>query len=287
MWLVFTLLACVGFGVGSALQKHGMATKLPKLSLSRLVHDLPGVLGAVFKNWIWVAGLGLNLLGGLCMIVALNTGELSVVQPLVNVNVLIAMLAGVLWLHERLSRTEWVAAAVLLTGAAILVLAGATGAPGPGPSVDEGRVAWLSAGCLGLVALLALLGRLARTTSPEAFLAVSAGLLFGLSGVYIKLAGVHLGDPSARPLLDVAGAVASDWAVWGLIVLNVVGFVLYQAAFSHGRVAIVSPLTTNATAVLPVVAGLVAFGEPMGPGKLVGVLVIVAGTTLLFVKPRA
>lgn len=286
MWLIFTLLACLGFGVGSAMQKHGMATRLPKLTLSRLVHDLPGVLGAVFKNWIWLVGLLLNLVGGLCMVVALSTGEISVVQPLVNVNVLVAMLAGVLVLGERLTRMEWVAAGVLLSGAALLVVAGAAtagGAPGP---VDEARVAWLSGACLALVAVLAVVGRLVGG-SPEVFLALAAGLLFGLSGVDIKLVGVHLGDPAGRPVLELALALVGDWALWAVIVLNVVAFVMYQAAFSHGRVAIVSPLTTNATAVLPVVAGLAAFGEPAGPGKLAGVAVVVVGTALLFVRPKA
>lgn len=288
MWLVFTLLACLGFGVGSAMQKHGMATKLPKLTLARLVHDLPAVLGVVFKNWIWLGGLLLNLAGGLCMIVALTTGEISVVQPLVNVNVLIAMLAGVVVLGERLAPMEWLAASVLLAGAALLVLTGVGTPSVVAPTFDEGRVAWLSLGCLGVVAALGLAAKLARgKLNPEVVLALAAGLLFGLSGVCIKVAGLHVTALAGGPWLDLAWALATDWSAWGVIVLNVVAFVMYQAAFSHGRVAIVSPLTTNATAVLPVVAGLAAFGEPLGPGKLAGVVVIVVGTSLLFVRPAA
>jgi drug/metabolite transporter (DMT)-like permease len=290
MWLLWSLLACLGFGAGAAMQKHGVATRLPALSLRTLVHDWRGVLRGLLLNWVWLLGLGVNLCGAFFMVLAVASGQISVVQPLINLNVLVAILAGVLVLRERLSPVEWTGAATLLLGAGLVTVAATRDAamdpagPHLEPAMDGAMVAWMSLAAAGVAAGLPLALRALRgRASPEPFLAVAAGIWFGLSTVLLKVLAVHLGEGDRTvPALVVAAAL--DWALWGIVAANVVGFVQFQMAFSHGRVAVVSPLTTIASMVPPVVAGLVAMGEPAHPLKLAGVTVVAAGTAMLFAK---
>jgi len=288
MWFLWTMLACLGFGVGSTMQKHGMAMKLPKLSLAILRQEGFKLILVILKNWIWILGVLINLMGGLCMILALNDGELSIVQPLVNGNVLVAILLGVLVLGERLSAAEWAGAAVLLMGAVLLSLAGTESAAKEASNImDIAGIAWISGFCLVAVILLLIIGsRKKAGTGPELYFALAAGLLFGLGAVTLKALTVKW---NAAPMdfgLPMVMALVLDWPLWGVIVTNVVGFVLYQVAFSHGRVAVISPLTTNASILLPVAAGFAAFGEAAGPIKLIGIVTVVLGTGLLLAKGK-
>ncbi|RJO65061.1 MAG: hypothetical protein C4523_16765 [Myxococcales bacterium] len=289
MWLVWTILACIGFGVGGAMQKHGMAAKLPKLSFGALWRDWRRILATMLRNWIWLVGVAVNLIGAAFMVLAIDAGEISVVQPLLNVNVVLAMLIGVVALHERLSAAEWAGAAVLMLGATLLSTASGDAASVgiAAGAVKAEAIFWMSAVCVGVVVLLASSGRVTRgRITPEPFLALGAGLLFGLGTVCLKVLTLRLGEATGA-WYELTWQAIGDWPLWGLIATNLVGFVLFQMAFSYGRVAVVSPLSTNASMVLPVVAGTAALGEPMGWLKAAGIAVVAIGTTLLFVKPRA
>ena len=296
MWLVYTLLACVGFGLGAALQKHGMSTNLPQLTARTLLREWRRVLGAMLRNWVWLLGIAAQLAGGLAMILAVAAGEVSAVQPLVNLNLLVAVLIGVVFLRERLHPLEWVGAAVMLAGA-VLVSASAVdvagvathdlAAPALDPAARDMAVLWVSGACVALVLFVqALRGPLGRRLGPEVALSINAGLLFGLGAVALKMVTIHQGDLiAATTLAERALALAADPAAWGLAATNAVGFVLFQMAFSHGRVSVVSPVTTIFSMAMPVVAGVTAFSEAAGPLRLLGVLVIVPGVVLLVSKP--
>lgn len=290
MWLLWTLLACVGFGAGAALQKHGVATALPKLTLRRLLVEWRLVLRTMRRNWVWLVGVLVNLAGGGCLVLAIDAGEVSVVQPLVNVNLLVSVLIGVLLLGERLRPGEWAGAAAMLAGATLVSLSAGSAPGGAAPATVVGAVApsghepallALSLTCGALVAALLVAGRVVRRARSELVLAVAAGLLFGLGTPLIKLITIHLGEAPPAGFGALLAAVAAAPATWGVVVVNVVGFLLYQVAFANGRVAVVSPVTTISAVVMPVAAGALAFGEPLGALRVAGVVIILAGVGAL------
>ncbi len=287
MWLVWTILACLGFGVGSAMQKQGMAAKLPKLTLAEALTGWKRIAATLLKNKIWLLGMIIDLSGGICFLFAVNEGEISLVQPIVNVNVAIAMLAGVIVLKERLSAAEWAGAAIMMTGAVILSQAGG-GEGASAPIAGSPHIMWAVVICsAAVVTALACARIFADKIGPETFLSAAAGLSFGLGTVFIKLATVSLSGAGESFSVHLLREIFANLAVWGIIITNAIGFALFQAAFSHGRVAIVSPLTTNSSVVIPVAIGVYAFGEPAGALKITGIAVIVFGTLLLFLKPAS
>ena len=96
-----TLFASTSINIGKALQKKGTKS-LPKLTLKK------DVLKTYFSNETWKLGLGLDVIGGLMMIVALAIAPVSVVQPVSAGGV--AILAGFshVFLDEKLREKEWI-----------------------------------------------------------------------------------------------------------------------------------------------------------------------------------
>ena len=96
-----TLFASTSINIGKALQKKGTKS-LPKLTVKK------DVLKTYFSNETWKLGLGLDVIGGLMMIVALAIAPVSVVQPVSAGGV--AILAGFshMFLDEKLKEKEWI-----------------------------------------------------------------------------------------------------------------------------------------------------------------------------------
>ena len=96
-----TIFASTSINIGKALQKKGTKS-LPKLTFKK------DVLKTYFSNETWKLGLGLDVIGGLMMIVALAIAPVSVVQPVSAGGV--AILAGFshVFLDEKLREKEWI-----------------------------------------------------------------------------------------------------------------------------------------------------------------------------------
>lgn len=66
-----------------------------------------------------------------------------------------------------------------------------------------------------------------------------------------------------------------------------VGLVLVQLAFAVGRASAVAALVAIGATVLPIGFGLLALGEEAGPARLVGIALVLAGSTLPLRRARA
>ena len=297
MWLVYTLLACLGFGAGAAMQKHGMATSLTSLKLRTLLAEPGRVMGSVLRSWSWMLGLAVNATGGVFMFLAIHHGEITVVQPLVTLNLLVAVLIGVLLLGERLGAREWLGGAILMAGAGLVGLSSA------GFEVATPRLAALPLDqatqrvyavvllCALVVGLLLGPGRALPRLNREILFATCAGLLFGLVSVMIKVLGLRFGvffeGPPPLRLNALLLGLALEPSFWLFLAINIAGFSLHQVAYANGRVAVVAPLATIMALFMPLMAGLYAFAEPAGLLRILGVLVIVGGVGLLMMGTGA
>jgi uncharacterized membrane protein len=270
------------------MQKHGVATRLPRLTWETLRRDWIGIVRALLGNWLWLAGILVGFTGAVMFAVALAIGELTIVQPLVNLNMLVAMAIGVFILGERLARGEWVGGLLMIIGAAVLGLSlgGVEAIVQTRTGVAAG-VRGLSAVGIASVLLVMSLARLIPSFRKELAYALAGGLSFGLGNMLLKTASLSLSE--AAPGI-VAGAMALilDWATWGVVAGNAVGFVLFQMAFSHGRVSVVNPLNTISSSLLPVAAGFAVYGERSDLLRVLGIVVVLAGTAVLMMaRPAA
>ena len=99
--VLITILSSTSINIGKALQKKGTKS-LPKLTFKK------DILKTYFENDTWKLGLGLDVIGGIFMLLALAIAPVSVVQPVAAGGV--AILAGFshVFLDEKLKEKEWI-----------------------------------------------------------------------------------------------------------------------------------------------------------------------------------
>jgi hypothetical protein len=246
--LLLALLSAAALNYGFYLQ-HKMSGTLPALTLR---HPLSS-LSLLFTNWKWLAGFATGLGGWALYIAALGLAPLALVQATsaggVGLLALLVQRGG-----GSLTRPERVAVALSVSGLALLGLsltAGASRAPAPGWTAP---LSWtLGSAALALVA--AVPGR--ALLRPGAGLAVAAGLLYAAGDVATKAA---VGRVS--PVLLFAALVP---------VCHGLAFAALQLGFQRGTAMATAGVSGLLTNILPILAGLTIFAEPM-PGGAAGIL---------------
>jgi putative esterase len=251
--LVLALASAAALNWGYYAQ-HGAAAALPPLSLRHPLRSL----AALFGNRRWLAGFWTGIAGWVLYVVALTLAPLSLVQASAAGGLaILAALAGVRSRRERLAVATSVAGLVLLA----VSLAG---------TVTGSRHANLRDAAVWMIAS-AVVAALAASPATAAGLGTAAGILYAAGDVGTKAAvsgGFHI------------------WFVPALLACHGLAFVALQLAFQRGGALTSAGLATLWTNALPIVAGMLVFGEPL-PGGALGVariaafVAVVVGAALL------
>lgn len=240
----------------------------------RATMDLPaehGVSTVMFttllRRPVWWAGTGAAVLGYVFQALALTTGSLILVQPLLMSALLFTLPLSARLGKRRVTRSEWVWAALLTVGLAVFVL---LARPGPQDSPGSLPVASIAAGgsavvILGCVVAAVRIGGWQRA----ALLAVAVGVLFGVVAVTTKIV-MHVADE--RGLL----ALLATPAPYALIVLGVIATLLQQSAFHAGALQMTVPTMLVLEPVVAVLLGALVLGEQLEAGRYEGIALAVA-----------
>jgi drug/metabolite transporter (DMT)-like permease len=227
-------------------------------------HDQLGLIRGLLSQPMWLLSTIGSVLGFGLQGVALGSGPIVLVQPLLVTGVLFAAITGFLVAHRPV---DWpLMGALLLTAgglAAFLLFAR--------PSAGEDTLELNDVLPLAIalfVLVLACLGVTLRTSglARSLALALAAGIVYGVTAAVAK---VTIGAFQSGGF--VAGI--SDWSLWALVVLGPLGFLLNQNAFREGE--LVSPPLAVITVTDPLVGigiGVLWLGERIGgyPGAVVG-----------------
>lgn len=246
--LLLALLSTAALSVGFYSQ-HAAAGGLPALTLRHPVASL----AALFTSRRWVTGFVLGLAGWGLYIAALGLAPLSLVQATaaggVGLLALLVQLGGV-----RLATRERVAVVVSVASLALLGLSLSAGSAHAAQVSAIVPLVWVlaSLAAAGVAAFGA-----ARVLRPGAGLALASGLLYGAGDVATKAAVSGL-----RPVYLFALLLPASHGL---------AFVCLQLAFQRGSAMATAGLSSLLTNLLPIVAGLAAFGERM-PGGAAGVM---------------
>ncbi|MEW5945316.1 MAG: EamA family transporter [bacterium] len=288
LYIIMILFACVLFAAGGVMQKHGIAANFPKLGGRTILRQWKTILRTVLTNWVWVAGTLLVFAGWIFHFQSLGMGDISVVQPLFNVQILMVVLVGVLVLREKVRTVEYAGIAVLLAGAMVLSLSAEEVAPA---AMRTWVLLALTAVFFVVIAALGvMLNRRREGSSFEVALAAVGGLLVGLNAVYMKATTVSV--TLARRDFDLT--TAGSWLgvltcpyFWAVAVLGLTATAVIQWAYSHGRAAVAIPVINTVQMVVPIIAGVAVFSESLPAARVAGIAVIAAGTLILNRVPEA
>jgi hypothetical protein len=257
----------------------GLAAAGSSVLQHRVAHAAPdgqdpgsGSLRRVLLRPLWIAGLLVAALGLALHTLALDRGQLMVVQPLLVSGVVFALPVSKALDGRRISAAEIAWSCVLITGLASFLVAG--NAHGGQVSVDADAlaVATIVASAVALGAAAA--GRWWSRRYAALLLAVSAGVGYGVTAALLKEA------------LAVAqqGVVAelSDWPMYALLVVGGASLLLTQLAYRAGPLSQSLPALSITDPAVSIAVGALAFREQFAHG-LSPVTVEVLGFTLMLV----
>lgn len=267
--LLLGLVAACGCALAStfaALLKFRGARQAPEVNLGK-----PGrATFSLFKNRLFLAGILLGSLGGLCNAAALALAPLTLVKPITAGSLVLLGVAASLMLGVKVTNRQRIGLLLVAAGLAGIVLTAeghSTSGSAQGVIMFEG---------IAMVVGLLLVG-VARMRKSAFTLAVAGGVLGGSADALVK----HL------PHSDLGLAISSGLLLMGL---GVAGMLLAARALQLGDALPTIATLAVAGNLTSIASGFVVFGERLPSGALeiivqVGALMLVLGALALVPQP--
>lgn len=287
-YLLAILAACAN-ATSSVLQRKANREVPRKQNLS------PRLIWSLAHEPVWFGGVLAVFAGFLLQATALGNGQLSVVEPVLVLELPATLLLAARVFHARLGRREWVCVAAMAAGLAGLLYALS---PSAGRTASVRWYEW----AIGIGANLAFAGVMVAwgRRGPvgqgggnggahlAATLGVAAGSVFGLTAALMK--------GMTGTFSDGIGALLTSWQLYGMIAVGVLGMFLMQSAMNAGRLIAAQPGLTLSDPIVSILWGILVFDERPRGGwfialavtgglALVGAVVILAHTPLLSGHP--
>jgi hypothetical protein len=265
------VLSAVAYGVSTAVQHraaHRSAGHADARGLVRLLRDPR-----------WLASVGGDGLGLVLQVLALATGPVVLIQPLLVLAVPVSLPVGRLLGGPRPDGRDYAACGAILAAlATFFVVLG-----------DPGSARPLSATTAGAAVVVAGLGggavigavRAAGATARAAVYGAVAGAWFGLVGVLLDAVATAWQHGSWRSLESADGWVP----LAGLLVMGALALTLTQVSFQVGALGASFPANESAAPVVAVALGAALLHEqvpftPLAAAAYLLCLVVVVGGTV-------
>jgi drug/metabolite transporter (DMT)-like permease len=231
----------------------------------------PKAFAKLLTNWVWLVGLGAQIVGVVLQAAALDRGRVAIIQPLLVTTVIWAMPFGYFLTSQTITRRHIVGAAIIVTGLAIFVSFG-----DPAGGVDEAPIsAWLSAFLvLGVICIgLLLFGRRGGLSLQAGIYGATAGILYGVSATLMK--------PVVEQLhTDGVVSVLQSWELWVMAIGGLGGFYVQQISLATGRLVTSVATVSVANPVVSVMLGVLVLQERLDQPPAWHAVLAVAGLAL-------
>lgn len=266
------LLSAAGF----VLQQHAAAQAPANERLSfRLLLRL-------VRRPLWLGGVAAMAGGDVLGAVALGSGSLGLVEPVMAANILFALPLAALWHRRHLSAREWIGAGAIIVGLAVFI---AVGNPHGGHTNALPWPNWVFSGgtIVVIVGALVAFARRRNAALQATILALGAGMLYGLQDALTQRTMALLGHGVL--------AVLVNWPAFSVVAIAVVGILLAQSAFEAAPLSASLPAITAAEPLTGIAFGVGVYHEylDLSPAplalELLGLVVAVVGVVLVARSP--
>lgn len=277
--LLSLLVAFAGYSllnISQAAQKIGLGVARSRKLTGSLIWAAAtlGTSGAAFVN-----------------LYALSMGSVTLVGAMAGSGLASLAVFSRLVLKEPIGRRELAGIGVILA-AAVLIGAFARAQP---PAVPRMAVLYgLLAAISAVYTILWVLFR-RRDSLVAMVIAAFAGSLGGFVALFQKISTTDYGrtrslvravDSLRAPPGPVGETLTNPYALaW--IVLSILSMLVLQFAYRRGKAIRIIPAFSASFVMVPILGGMLVFGESLHPLQIAGVLLIVAGVLMLTLKPPA
>jgi drug/metabolite transporter (DMT)-like permease len=233
------------------------------------------LIGSLARQPVWFGGILAVFAGFLLQASALGNGQLSVVEPILVLELPFTLILASRVFGSRLHRREWGSAAAMTAGLAGLLyfLSPSQGRPesvrwygwaagiGINAAFAAAMVAWGRRGPAG---------RGPHTSHSSALqaavLAVGAGATFGLAAALMK----GMTEAFSRGF----AALFTSWQLYAMIAAGVLAMFLLQSAMNAGRLVAAQPGLSLTDPIVSILWGVFAFHERVRGGWFIALAVV-------------
>jgi multidrug transporter EmrE-like cation transporter len=218
-----------------------------------------GLLARLVRNKLWLAGVGADLGGFGFEAVALGLAPAAFVTPLLLFDmVVIALLAGRI-VKEKMSPLGVAGVAVVILGGVLLTVAFATSDHGVGREANLGQQFGLAA-LVAVTALAAVFaGRMPPGGAGVSIMAGAAGVSYAVATLCTRQISLSLREHNIWHQLVTP-------APYLLAIAALLSLSLLSRALQAGAAIVAVPVMSAFSALLPAIAGLAIFDEPVPTG---------------------
>ena len=270
-YLLAVLAACMN-ATSSVLQRKANRRVPQKQNLSvKLVVSL-------FHQPVWFGGVLAVTAGFLLQATALGMGQLTVVEPILVLELPATLILGSRVFGTRLGRREWGATAAMTAGLAGLLY---FLSPSAGRAAAVSWYVWLTGVGINLALIGALVAWARRKSGGPggrggnreggssfraAVLGTAAGSAFGLTAALMKA--------MTNTFSQGIGALLTSWPLYAMIASGVLGMFLLQSAMNAGRLIAAQPGITLSDPIVSILWGLLVFQEKARGGWFIALAVV-------------
>jgi hypothetical protein len=254
------VVAAISYALSNVLQQHE-AEQIPEDKTLKF-----GLLAQLAHRPRWLFGMSADVGGYVFEALALGSGTLVIVEPILATSLLLSLFLGATINRRHVDRAGWTAAVVLAIGVSLFLF---VVAPTRGAETASAR-SWLIAAppIIGFVLVCIAAARASSGPRRAAFLGLGAGTLFGTSAVLTKAFVHYLGGGALNWV--------PHWEPYALAVSSITGLLLAQSAFQTGGLAaaigaeqVMQPLTG-------VALGVGLLDEKLGISGSVATIILIA-----------
>jgi drug/metabolite transporter (DMT)-like permease len=230
------------------------------------------------RNPLWLFGAAAMVGAFLFQAIALDKGELSVVQSILVTELVFSLVLGRLWLRRQVVAAAWLSACLTSVGLAVFLVMSEPKGGHPQATAQ----AWLPAllTCGGAAAVLTVLAGGGSPVRRAALYATASGIVWAAFATFLK---------SATDVLTAHGVVVTleRSGIYGVVLTGIVGTILTQAALHHGPLGVSQPLMVIVNPVVSIGLSVWLYGEHFTGGSaeitigVIGFIAMVAGVVFL------
>jgi drug/metabolite transporter (DMT)-like permease len=267
--------AAVCLGMAAVLQQRAARTAVAP----HPAH--PALFTQLLRRPVWLAGVLAMVAGYALQAMALGSGRITLVEPVLVCSLILGLPLSALWLRQRLTLRDWLSAAAVAMGVGAFLLVGRPRGGADDAPADRWMLALCAVGAAAIVVIM--LGATRRTGWRPLGFAVAGGLGLGLADAITKPVVLAL---SASPW-----QLLTSWEPYALIAIGGLAFFLVQAAYHSGHIARSLPAVTVLEPVTASLLGVALFEERVRSGspelalETVAVFVAAVGVFMLARSP--
>jgi hypothetical protein len=269
--IVFALLAALSNAV-SVIIRHTASVSDPHQSSGwRLIVYL-------LRNPSWLLGWAAQAAAFVFQALALHNGEISVVQPLLVVELVLTLVLRRVWIRQRIRPAAWSGGGLAYLGLSVFLVASEPQGGQQTPASGHWAAAIIA--CAVVIAALMAAGWLAGAGLRAAFWGSAAAIAWALEATFIKATTDTITQFGV-------GGMFTHWPVYALAAGGLAGVLLEQWALQAGPLRVSQPFLVIVDPLVSIVLSIWLYGEhfePDGPTVTVAVLafaVMCAGVVVL------